>query len=311
MGEQSGKPTLQLVYRTSLGRSYIGSSEEILTSPELAHLEHKVNLIFTSPPFPLTRKKSYGNLIGKDYVKWLSDFGPIFNRLLAKDGSLVIELGNAWDQGSPTMSLTPIKSLIRLKERGKFYLCQEFVWYNTGKLPSPAQWVNIERIRVKDSFTRFWWLSPTPKPKANNRLVLKGYSDSMKKLLKKGKYNSGKRPSEHNIGNKSFFKDNKGAIPSNVFSLANTASTDPYLEYCRKAGIVNHPCRMPVDLAKFFIQFLTQEDDMVLDPFAGSNVTGYTAEISNRRWVSVEKERKYACAAMSRFDTSNLQEKNS
>jgi site-specific DNA-methyltransferase (cytosine-N4-specific) len=304
----SKQSDLQLAYRTNLGRSYIGSSEEVLANTELANLQGRVNLIFTSPPFPLTRKKAYGNLKGKDYIKWLSDFGPIFRKLLAKDGSLVIELGNVWDQGLPTMSLTPIKSLIRLKERGKFYLCQEFVWHNTGKLPSPAQWVNVKRIRVKDSFTRFWWLSPTPNPKADNRAILKEYSDSMKKLLSEGKYNSGLRPSEHRIGEKSFCRNNNGAIPPNVFSIANTASTDPYLEYCRKAGITNHPCRMPIDLAKFFIHFLTKENDIVLDPFAGSNVTGYVAEINNRQWVSIELSKEYACSAMARFDANSLKD---
>lgn len=297
---------MQLAYSTKLGSSYIGNSEEILEMPEFANLLHKVNLIFTSPPFPLTKQKSYGNLNGNYYIEWLSNFGPIFKELLSPDGSLVIELGNAWDHGTPTMSLTPLKSLIELKEKGKFNLCQEFIWHNTSKLPSPVQWVNVKRVRVKDAFTRLWWLSLTPNPKANNRFILKEYSESMKKLLRQGKYNSGKRPSQHRIGVSSFLKDNNGAIPSNVLSIANTSSYDPYLDFCRRQGIINHPSRMPPDLAKFFMLFLTEENDMVMDTFAGSNVTGYVAEMNNRRWVSIEKDKKYACSAMSRFDTSRL-----
>ncbi len=297
---------MQLAYSTKLGNSYIGNSEEILDSPEFNDLQGKVNLIFTSPPFPLTKKKSYGNLNGDYYVQWLSNFATIFSKLLTPDGSLVIEIGNAWDQGTPTMSLTPIKSLIALKEKGNFHLCQEFIWYNTSKLPSPVQWVNVQRVRVKDAFTRLWWLSTTPNPRADNRLVLKEYSDSMKKLLAKKKYNPGKRPSQHRIGESSFLKDNNGAIPPNVFSIANTSSYDQYLDYCRKQGITNHPCRMPPELANFFIQFLTQDNDIVLDPFAGSNITGYVAEMNNRKWVSVELDKKYACSAMARFDQNNL-----
>ena len=297
---------MELAYSTKLGSSYIGNSEELLDSPEFASLQNKINLIFTSPPFPLTKKKSYGNLNGDYYVKWLSDFSTIFSKLLAPNGSLVIELGNAWEKGKPTMSLTPIKSLIALKEKGNFNLCQEFIWYNTSKLPSPVQWVNVQRIRVKDAFTRLWWLSTSPNPQANNKLVLKAYSESMKKLLKEQKYNSGKRPSEHRIGNSSFLKDNKGSIPPNVFSIANTSSYDPYLVYCRKQGITNHPCRMPPDLAKFFILFLTQENDIVLDPFAGSNITGYVAEMNNRKWVSIELDKKYACSAAARFEENRL-----
>lgn len=293
---------LNQIYNTDLGTLYNGNSAEILDDTKLSALKGKTNLIFTSPPFPLARKKSYGNLNGDEYVEWLGNFGPIFRELLAPNGSLVIEMGNSWDQGYPTMSLTPIQSLLELKKKGRFHLCQEFIWENPAKLPSPAQWVNVERIRVKDAFTRFWWLSPTDRPKANNRRVLKEYSSSMKRLLKKKTYNSGTRPSEHNIGEKSFLSNNSGSIPSNVLSIANTGSKDSYLNYCRKNEIALNPSRMPIKIAKFFIKFLTERNDIVLDPFAGSNVTGYVSEKLNRRWVSIEKKLKYAISSKYRFE---------
>jgi len=267
-------------------------------------LKHKFTLIFTSPPFPLNKKKAYGNLNGQEYIDWLSGFADIFKELLKPEGSLVVELGNAWVPGSPTMSLLPIESLIELKKKGDFHLCQEFIYHNTTRLPSPAQWVNVERIRVKDAFTRLWWLSPSEKPKANNKHVLNEYSPSMKRLLKNKKYNPGKRPSEHRIGEKSFLKDNKGSIPSNVISIPNTISSGPYLNYCRENNIKYHPARMPLDLAEFFIKFLTEPDDLVLDPFAGSNVTGYVAEELGRRWRSIEKKEVYALSSKSRFSNA-------
>jgi len=285
------------LYHTEYGTLYHGDSIEL----GKLGLENKINLIFTSPPFPLNKKKAYGNLKGKKYIDWLSGFGAIFSELLTENGSIVIELGNAWEKGTPTMSLLPLETLIEFKKKGNFYLCQEFIWNNPARLPSPAQWVNVERIRVKDAFTRLWWLSKTPKPKANNRNILVEYSKSMKNLLKRQSYNSGKRPSEHNIGKDSFLKDNSGAIPSNVITIANTSSSDPYLKYCKDKGIRCHPARMPVDLAKFFIKFLTDEADIVLDPFAGSNVTGFAAESLQRKWVGVEKEVDYALSSKSRF----------
>jgi site-specific DNA-methyltransferase (cytosine-N4-specific) len=123
----------------------------------------------------------------------------------------------------------------------------------------------------------------------------------MKKLLKNRKYNSGKRPSEHRIGKTSFLKNNQGAIPSNVLTISNTVSTDPYLKYCREHKIPYHPARMPLKLASYFIAFLTEPNDIVLDPFAGSNVTGYTAEYLGRHWISIEKEEKYAISSEARF----------
>ena len=303
------------LYRTKAGVLYCGSSEKILTSKWLKPLNGKVNLIFTSPPFPLKKKKAYGNLNGQEYIDWLASFSELFNNLLAPDGSLVVDIGNSWESGLPTMSTESIEALLELKKQGNYYLCQEFIWHNPSKLPSPVQWVNIERIRVKDSFTRLWWLSKTPKPKAYNREVLQEYSPSMKSLIKKKKYNSGKRPSGHYIGEKSFLKDNGGAIPPNVLlfdenhdsplspilTIANTKSSDPYLKYCKENNLKNHPARMPPELAHFFIKFLTEPNDIVLDPFAGSNITGYVAESLGRKWRSIEKDEEYALASKSRF----------
>ena len=97
----------------------------------------------------MNKKKAYGNLTGQQYIEWLSDFGPIFKELLAPNGSLVIELGNAWEPGVPTMSLLSLEALIGLKKSSNFHLCQEFIWNNTTKLPSPAEWVTVRRIRVR------------------------------------------------------------------------------------------------------------------------------------------------------------------
>ena len=299
--------TLKPLYNTKLGSFFVGDSVKILDDLQFESYIGKVNLIFTSPPFPLVRKKKYGNFNGQVYIEWLASFGPIFKELLAKDGSLVIEMGNSWEFQSPTMTLTPILSLMELMKRNDFYLCQEFIWNNPSKLPSPVQWVNVERIRVKDAFTRIWWLSKSPNPKADNRRVLRKYSLSMEKLLETKKYTAGKRPSEHNIGKKSFLTNNNGSIPSNVLSIANTSSTDHYQNYCRTKGIRLNPSRMPLKLAKFFINFLTEKDDLVLDPFAGSNVTGYVAEKNERRWISIELDEKCANSSKYRFDSFRKQ----
>jgi DNA modification methylase len=289
------------VFQTRLGRMLCGSSEDVLGNSSLRRLVNGVQLIFTSPPFPLLRKKKYGNEIGRQYVEWLAAFAEPFRKMLKPDGSLVVEIGNAWEPGTPAMSTIPIQALLALKEAGGFTLCQEFIWHNPARLPSPAQWVTIERIRVKDSFTRIWWLSPTSRPKASNRKVLQPYSRSMKRLLTNGDYNSGGRPSEHIIGTESFLVNHGGSIPPNVLSVSNTRSTDKYQEYCRAYGFGVHPARMPASIPEFFIRMLTDERDIVLDPFAGSNTTGAAAERLNRQWLSIEQDRDYAMGAAGRF----------
>jgi DNA modification methylase len=186
----------------------------------------------------------------------------------------------------------------------EFYLAQEFYWYNPARLPTPAEWVTVRRVRVKDAVNMVWWFSKTEWPKADNRAVLQPYSESMKSLIKNG-YKAQKRPSGHDISTK-FQRDNGGAIPPNLIQIANTESNSAYLRECKKRGIKPHPARYPESLAKFFIDFLTDEGDLVVDPFSGSNVTGAVCDGSDRRWLSFELEPKYIEGSAIRFDGTNL-----
>lgn len=294
-----------VAYRTTNGTMYHGKCEDILKE-YIENNGEPINLIFTSPPFPLNRAKKYGNMTGDEYLEWLRNLAKLFGSVLAEDGSIVIELGNAWEAGAPIQSTLPMEALLAFKNGGEFNLCQEFIHYNPARLPSPIEWVNKKRERVKDSFTRIWWLSKSQHPKANNKNVLVPYSKQMKKLLKTGKYNAGKRPSEHDIGMESFSKNNGGAIPSNVIIASNTVSTDCYLKFCKENGLEIHPARMPKELPEFFIQFLTEENDLVLDPFAGSNTTGSIAEGLNRKWIAIEAEQKYIEGSIGRFSDGTI-----
>ena len=267
----------------------------------------KIDLVFTSPPFPLLTAKKYGNEKGQKYIDWFAKFAKPLRNILTKKGSIVIEIGNSWTPGYPTYSLIEIKALMKFMEVGSFKLCQKFVWHNPAKLPGPAEWVTKYRERVKDSFTEIWWFSKTERPNADNREVLSEYSKGMLKLLERQKYNSGKRATGHNINKKSFLKKNKGAIPPNIFAkslyekenfgnflpISNTNNVNNYREYCLKNNLTAHPARMPQDIVEFFIKFLTKEKSIILDPFAGSNTTGYVASKLKRKWISIEKDIDY------------------
>ena len=308
-------------HSSNLGSYIVTDSVEYLQSDAAQSLHGRVNLILTSPPFPLNNKKSYGNLKGEDYLQWFTNLAPILAGLLAPDGSIVIELGNAWEPSRPVQSLLPLQSLLAFTENKQagLQLIQQFVCYNPARLPSPAQWVTVNRIRTTDSYTNVWWMAKTDYPKADNSRVLRPYSKSMRDLLKRQSYNTGVRPSEHHISEKSFLTDNGGAIAHNFFELepmeentlprlpnafnfSNTRSNDFYHRACRERKITPHPARMPEGLAAFFIGFLTNPDDLVLDPFAGSNTTGYVAECLDRRWLSLDIKDTYAEQAILRFD---------
>lgn len=284
-------------YETDLGVCLLGTAEAFIERQPPA----SVDLIFTSPPYPLNRKKKYGNRSGEEYRNWLCGLAPGLTRLLKPSGSIVIELGNAWEPGRPVMSTLALETLLSFRATGQLHLCQQFVWYNPARLPTPAQWVNIERVRVKDSFTHLWWMAPTPRPKADNRRVLKEYSRAMQGLLRTQSYNSGRRPSEHSIGAESFLQDRGGAIPSNVLVVANTVPPTAYREHCERERVPLHPARMPQGVAEFFVRFLTEPGDLVYDPFAGSNITGAASENLGRRWIATELQAEYVIGSRGRF----------
>jgi DNA modification methylase len=283
-------------HRTRLGEMVLGDSLAVL---EERYAPGSVNLIMTSPPFGLVRKKDYGNADANEYVKWFKPFGDLFRKVLRDNGSLVIDIGGAWIPGQPTRSLYHFKLLIMLCEECGFHLAQEFYWWNPSKLPTPAEWVTVRRNRVKDAINCVWWMSPTPWPKANNRRVLQPYSESMKTLLKNG-YKAMKRPSGHDISEK-FNRDNGAAIPPNLIALAHTESNSYYQRYCKERGITPHPARYPAELPEYFIRLLTDPGDLVVDPFGGSCVTGEVCERLKRRWLCVDLVEEYLQGALGRF----------
>lgn len=282
-------------HRTELGSMWHGDSLDWMERRE----PHSVNLIMTSPPFGLVRKKSYGNEDAHAYCDWFRPFAEGFRKILRDDGSLVIDIGGAWKPGTPTRSLYHFKLLIMLCEEYGFHLALEHYWWNPAKLPTPAEWVNIRRVRPKDAVNCIWWLSKTPFPKASNRRVLAPYSESMKSLIKNG-YQAKTRPSGHVIST-NFRKDNGGSVPPNLLAIANTESTSAYQEYCRDKGLDIHPARFPAALPEYFIRMTTDPGDFVFDPFAGSCVTGAVAEALGRRWACVELNEAYLEGALSRF----------
>jgi DNA modification methylase len=288
------------IYSTSRGAAFLGDSLELMRRIGA----HTVDLVVTSPPYALHFKKEYGNVDKAGYVEWFLPFGREIRRILKPEGSFVLNIGGSYNSGVPTRSLYHFKLLIALCEEVGFHLAQECFWYNPAKLPAPAEWVNVRRVRVKDSVEYVWWLSPSPTPYADNRNVLLPYSPDMERLISRG-FKAKKRPSGHNITSK-FQQDRGGAIPANLLERGNNESNSEYIKACRAAGLKVHPARFPSALPEFFIKLLTHPGALVLDPFAGSNTTGRAAETMGRRWVACESDESYIRSSQLRFSQPQL-----
>lgn len=290
--------TDKALYTTEYGVAFLGDSLELLDDIEA----NSIDLVMTSPPFALQREKIYGNVDQDKYVDWLLQFCRKVFRVLAPRGSFVIDLGGAYQKGRPIRSLYNYRLLIRLCDELDFRLAEEFFWYNPAKLPSPIEWVNKRKLRAKDAVNTIWWLSKEDNPKADVRKVLVPYSERMKKLHSNPEayYQPKMRPSGHDMG-KSFSVVNEGAIPSNLLQIANTESNSRYIQLCKAACVPVHPARFPQKLPAFFIDFLTDPGDTVLDIFAGSNTTGAAAEAAKRKWIAFEQHKPYVAASAFRF----------
>jgi len=282
-------------YRTASGAAFCGDNVELMSRIAAG----TVNLVMTSPPYALEFKKEYGNVAKQDYVEWFLPIAEQIRRVLVDDGSFVLNIGGSYNPGHPTRSLYHFKLLLALCEKVGFHLAQEAFWFNPAKLPAPAEWVNVRRWRIKDSVEYIWWLSKTPRPFADNRGVLTPYSSDMERLLVKG-YRAKKRPSGWSITDK-FNKNHGGSIPSNLIERGNNESNSEYIRACKAAGEKAHPARFPAALPEFFIKLATRPGDVVLDPFAGSNVTGKTAEDLGRRWLALEISPEYVRNSALRF----------
>ena len=308
-------PGRRPAYARPLGEAWRGDSRQLLKRIP----DESVDLVFTSPPYALLREKEYGNEPEHQYVRWFRPFARQIYRVLKPSGSFVLNIGGSWTPGLPVKSLYQYHLLLDLcapsrgrKSPPRFFLAQEFFWFNPAKLPNPVQWVNVDRVRVKDAVEHVWWLSKTPNPKATNRSVLAPYSKHMERLIKTQRYNRGPRPSGW-IASDKWGRDNGGAIPPNLLTEdglsvllnilieSNTSSNDPMRRVLRRDGIKAHPAMFPKCLPEFFILLTTQRGDVVLDPFGGSNTTGYVADSLGRQWLSIEVDGNYLNASRSRW----------
>lgn len=297
-------PGLTHFYKTDYGLAYLADSLDVLkTLPE-----ESINLVVTSPPSGHHFRKEYGNADKSECVQWFLPFAEEVRRILREDGSFVLNIGGSYNQGAPTKSLYHFKLLIALVEQIGFHLAQECFWYNPAKMPTPAEWVTVRRIRIKESVDYVWWLSKSPFPKADNTRVLKPYSKDIMRLGPRAPRQTA-RPSA-NIRHELNKAEAGGAIPPNVIEgdipdgllrFGNNPTNDKYTLRCKEMGYQVHPARFPAALPQFFILMLTDPNDIVLDPFAGSNITGAVAEHMQRRWISVEREEEYLNVSKMRF----------
>lgn len=261
-GLRNCKPGILItVFTTNLGTALLAEAETAVQFID----DKSIHLILTSPPYPLITKKAYGNKDPQSYVEWFTQLAASWKDKLTDTGSLVINLADVFTPGSPSLSLYQERLLISLCDEIGYSLAQKFYWENPAKLPSPAEWVCVRRIRVTPSIEQLYWLTKSPaSATANNRNILRPYSESMlQRLAQGGEQTSQSRPSGFAFKQNAFSKDNGGSIPHNLLIASHTESNDAYKQLCRKHKLPIHPARFPNAIPETMIRFLTEENHIV------------------------------------------------
>lgn len=264
-----------------------------------------VNLIYVSPVYPISTERQYGGLRVPEWIDCMTHLGGLWKGLLAEDGSLMVNLGTVFTQGAPLESTYMERFVLSMVDDLGWHLAGRHYWYNPLKLPSPMPWVALRRCRVKPAVETIYWFSKCREPKADNRQVLRPYSERMVKgyLGKAGR--AMQRASGYSFGEKSFSKDNGGSIPPNLIEAPGVPPQDSYRRRCRAEGITAHPAAFPAALPEFGIKLTTLPGDLVYDPMAGSGTTAAVAEGLGRRWLTSERALAYIEGAALRHDQRN------
>lgn len=264
-------------------------------------LPGSVDLLFTSPPFPLLSGKEYGTTSTAEWLEWMIGLCRDWYDLLAPTGSMVMELNDVHYRGMPVQSQYIERLGIALEDQLGMFRPGRLLWEHPGR-KGPLMWCGIRRVRLHPTAAPLLWMAKRPDPKADNRRVLRPYVDRTRERYIGQAQKPVERPSGLKLGAHSWSKDNGGAVPGNVIRSGNASANDAYARACRAAGLKAHPARMPPKVAEFVINYLTEPGDLVADPFFGSGTTGEVAERLGRRWIGIERALSYLNTAIFRFE---------
>lgn len=293
--------TVLTIFETDMGYMLWGNAEDVVGCVEKGSL----NVILTSPPYPLVKPRDYGNLAEKEWVEDMLRHCERWRGLLVEDGSMFLNIGACWIKGSPVQTLHVERLLIRLEDNLGLHRLQEF-YVKTDGLGGALEWVGKRRIRVKNNVEKMIWLSGNPFAKANNRGVLIPYSKSgLRSIAKPEAHDGRERPSGYKFGKRSFV-DNGGAIPSTLIKASNAGSNNKYRKACRDLGISAHPATFPDNLPRFAFGLASDPGDIVADFMAGSGTSGKVAHEMGRHFICSERSLDYIDSARINFKSAGI-----
>lgn len=289
-------------FSTTLGIAILGSCETVFSK-----IDAPIVLCLTSPPYALANPRAYGNICEHHYVDWITKTLEPVVKNLVDGGSLLLNVSNdIFMRGVPARSMYCERLILALHDRLGLHKVDQLIWSNPSKPPGPVQWASKERVQLNVAWEPIYWLTNNPRNlRSDNRRVLQEHSQRHLELIRSGGEQRIATSSDgaYAIRRGSYGNETAGRIPRNVLEFGHAcADQQMYKKNARALGLPAHGAPMPLALARFLIEFLTEPGEIVCDPFGGSMSTARAAEMLGRRWLSSENILEYVLGAATRFD---------
>ncbi len=292
-----------LAFSTDLGIAIWSNCNTVFQN-----FEGPVCAVISSPPYPLSVPRAYGNPKGTQaYLDFIiQSLEPIVKNLVC-GGNVALVVGDVFNPHEPSKS-THIEELTLLLERQLGLRLMNRIPWVSNKPPGPIAWASKRRVQLNEGYETILWMCNSPKDCiSDNRRVLVAHSETHQRLINRGgeqrtaTYGDG----AYRIRPGSYGKPTSGAIMRNVIYQANTcASQRAYKARARELGLAVHGAPMPLELARTLVRFLTDVGQLVVEPFGGSLTVPLACEQEGRPWISTETVFDYVRGGAERFRDS-------
>jgi site-specific DNA-methyltransferase (adenine-specific) len=93
-----------------------------------------------------------------------------------------------------------------------------------------------------------------------------------------------------------------GHLKTATFNLIDDFHPRSVLPFNRDSNQPEHPTQKPYMLMSYLLRLYSNPNDLIVDPFMGSGTTGCAALRMNRRFIGIEREKKYFDIACRRLE---------
>lgn len=264
---------IEEIYQNRYALRCMDGAQGILTLPEKS-----IKLVYGSPPYP-NAERDYGNWSSSEYIAKITPFIDASVMRLRDDGFLVINVKANREKATSKLaskrSLVIEKLAIMLEEQWGLHCVDIEIWVKENPAPTGL------RVACQDAYEQNLWFSVAPKWKINLDAIRRPYESHSVKTYGEYEYKPRSNGNTYVRKNKRIQPHPLGALPKNII-MGGVSS---------KIG--NHQATQPAYLPEKYIKAVTDEGDLVVDPWLGSGTTGAVALELGRRFAGFDVMQSY------------------